>query len=106
MSIVGYCAVCLCTDKLVSPACSTCHIKLCFNCRCNDCKGLCPVCDREALNEAMTCIDCEQSFHLKDGFMCAGCHDMVCYTCFGDFTHKCTEEEIDEGRKLDCRAIE
>jgi hypothetical protein len=69
-------------------ACNRCHTKICIQCSRNDCKVLCPICDREQLNTPVRCIHCLTLFHLKDGLMCQACSKMTCYTCFGKGLHE------------------
>ena len=82
------CSICFTTDGVIAPGCQRCEIALCFNCSRNNCKGLCPICDRQILNRPCHCAECHKDFHVKDGLMCNGCSADICYTCFGDYKHE------------------
>ena len=83
------CVVCLEESASTARQCRrrTCEAKVCNSCH-SHCRGLCPVCDRTALNANYSCARCNKSVSLrKYGYPCilcsAGSLCEACYVMFG-----------------------
>lgn len=77
------CSICYETSKqrTICCGCRQCRIMICADCLYNKCKSLCPICDRELLNQPVKCNGCREPFHIKDTTMCCLCNDCFCQTC-------------------------
>jgi hypothetical protein len=53
-----------------------------MDCLYNKCKALCPICDRELLNQPICCHSCDKYYHVKDTTMCYLCNNCYCEECF------------------------
>jgi hypothetical protein len=82
------CAICLDEKASAQKRCrgSTCSVSVCNDCHA-DARGLCPVCDRAAINGSYWCSACCTKVSLLQyGFACASCESTaLCLTCSADF---------------------
>jgi len=85
---VGTCLVCL-EDK--PRAKGRCEQPGCRAVVCDDChaasRGLCPICDRSAINAHYPCFACHRLTSLQHyGYACVACGDhSLCHECYGAF---------------------
>lgn len=85
---VGTCLVCLedrprAADRCRQPGCAA---VVCGDCHAAS-RGLCPICDRAALNADYPCFGCHRLTSLRRyGYACVGCGDhSLCQECYGSF---------------------
>lgn len=85
---VGTCLVCLedkprAADRCGQPGCAS---VVCVDCHAAS-RGLCPICDRAALNADYPCFGCHRLTSLRRyGYACVGCGDhSLCQECYGSF---------------------
>ena len=89
------CVVCLDDGPTARARCrtGTCTAKVCEVCHA-DSRGLCPICDRTAINADYACGRCyERTPLLQYGYECIGCGDhALCKTCYSKFRECCACE--------------
>lgn len=82
------CVICLDESPTAQPRCthSSCRTLTCARCH-NDSRGLCPICDRSAINADYPCSSCNRLFPLRQyGLPCVGCAaNSLCHECYSDF---------------------
>ena len=89
------CVVCLEDTGTARGRCraDTCSAKVCAVCHA-DSRGLCPICDRSAINADYPCGRCYENTHLRQyGYECIGCGDhTLCKPCYSKFRECCACE--------------
>jgi hypothetical protein len=93
------CVICYDKKEDVEQSCSQCKVKLCFNCWYNNCKGICPICERSSLNRPKICFACDNHFHIRDVTICSICNKYICYECDHNEYHSC-ENMLRNSRKV------
>ena len=98
-NVTSECNICFKkTDSSGINQCGTCKQQVFLQCSINELKGLCPICDREAINEEFLCQWCNTSVRIGQWmeFNCDDCEDANphvlegCLTCFGNWKINCT----------------
>ena len=81
------CSICFKHKKLqkycCSEVCNKCFLKL---------KGLCPVCERDKINEKVSCEKCLEKFTMVDINNCSICKRNICSKCSkyrNEYIHLC-----------------
>ena len=67
-------------DKEVLINCEKCNNKVCFECKFK-LEGLCPLCDRDELNELHECERCNMYDKLMAMYVCDICNELYCRFC-------------------------
>ena len=82
------CVICLEEEPTSEVRCrhSSCRAHVCASCHSHT-RGLCPVCDRAAINADYPCSHCNALFPLSSyGFPCVGCSaNCLCVDCYRGF---------------------
>ena len=92
------CVICLETSHAAEARCrvAECNVHVCATCHA-DSRGLCPVCDRAAINADYPCAACNQLVRLPDyGFPCLACSARsLCRGCYAAFS-ECASCDVQE----------
>ena len=82
------CVICLDDKSCAQPRCrsSSCGTRVCDTCHA-DSRGLCPLCDRSAINADYLCSCCNRLHRLRaHGYPCVGCSShSLCLECYEQF---------------------
>jgi hypothetical protein len=85
---VGTCLICLDDNPRAADRCrqTGCAAVVCKDCHVAS-RGLCPICDRAALNADYPCAACHRLIPLRRyGYACVGCGDhSLCQECYSSF---------------------
>jgi hypothetical protein len=97
----GTCAVCLAEGPVGQRGCCGSQGAVCADCHAK-LRGLCPVCDRRALNARYVCAGCGGAVPLKQyGMPCVRCaKGLLCEDCYCNFAEcdECDVLKTDDGR--------
>lgn len=89
------CVVCLEDRPTARARCrgGTCTANVCEVCHA-DSRGLCPICNRTAINAEYPCARCHQRTPLRQyGYECIGCgNHTLCRSCYSNFRECCSCE--------------
>ncbi len=66
-----------------------CKLAICERCWLDDCRMLCPVCQRQELNTKRQCHVCLKTFHLREVDACDVCSLGTCRDCKQHNSHAC-----------------
>jgi hypothetical protein len=102
--VLGTCVVCMDENTEIATRCCGSESQTCQSCSIRM-RGLCPVCEREQMNDTYQCLTCRAAVKLDDyGYPCFTCNaSALCADCYAE-NGECVE--CDPMRRAPCCACE